>query len=90
MREDAKFTLMGQNGAGKSTMFKLITGEFKPDKGKIHFPPTATTATAKQVMAREHLSETVLEYFSHVFDEGSFAFWLYGHFWFTYGTFLQQ
>ncbi len=68
VREDAKFTLMGQNGAGKSTLFKLITGEFKPDKGKIHLSPTATTATAKQVMAREHLSETVLEYFAHVFD----------------------
>ena len=35
VREDTKLTVMGQNGAGKSTIFKLITGELKPDKGKI-------------------------------------------------------
>lgn len=69
IREDAKLTLMGQNGAGKSTIFKLITGELKPDKGEIHLLPGTTIATAKQVMAREHLTETVREYFSHVFQE---------------------
>ena len=67
--ENGKFTVMGQNGAGKSTIFKLITGELKPDEGKIHLPLNATTATAKQVMAREHLSETVLEFFAHAFAE---------------------
>ena len=36
MREDAKFTVMGQNGAGKSTIFKLIMGELKPLSGGIH------------------------------------------------------
>lgn len=69
VREDAKFTLMGQNGAGKSTIFKLITGELKPDSGNIHLLPGATIATAKQVMAREHLAETVRDYFAHTFRE---------------------
>jgi len=69
VREDAKLTLMGQNGAGKSSMFKLITGELKPDKGTIHISPGSTIATAKQVMARGHLTETVREYFSHAFEE---------------------
>ncbi len=69
VREDAKFTLMGQNGAGKSTIFKLITGELKPERGQIHIPPNATIAIAKQVMAREHLTETVREYFAHAFTE---------------------
>lgn len=69
IREDVKLTLMGQNGAGKSTIFKLITGELKPDRGSIHLSPGATIATAKQVMAREHLTETVREYFSHAFTE---------------------
>lgn len=72
IREDVKLTLMGQNGAGKSTIFKLITGELKPDKGQIHLLPGTTIATAKQVMAREHLTETVREYFSHVFEEVPF------------------
>lgn len=69
VREDAKLTLMGQNGAGKSTIFKLITGELKPDKGRIHLPPGVTIATAKQVMAREHLTETVREYFARAFAQ---------------------
>jgi ATPase subunit of ABC transporter with duplicated ATPase domains len=69
VREDTKLTLMGQNGAGKSTLFKLITGEFKPDKGNIHLKTGATIATAKQVMAREHLTETVREYFENAFEE---------------------
>jgi len=69
LREDAKFTLMGQNGAGKSSLFKLITGELKPDRGEIHIRQGATIATAKQVMAPEHLSETIQEYFTHAFEE---------------------
>src|SRR3989339_359468 len=69
VREEVKLTLMGQNGAGKSTMFKLITGELKPDRGRIHLLPGATIAIAKQVMAREHLTETVRDYFSHAFAD---------------------
>ncbi len=30
VRQDAKITIMGQNGAGKSTILKLLTGEIKP------------------------------------------------------------
>jgi len=30
LRENTKITIMGQNGAGKSTIFKMITGELKP------------------------------------------------------------
>lgn len=69
VRQDAKMTLMGQNGAGKSTIFKLITGALAPDAGKIHLASGATIAIAKQVMAREHLTETVREYFAHAFAD---------------------
>lgn len=69
VREDAKLTLMGQNGAGKSTLFKLITGELKLDKGDLHITQGKTIAIAKQVMAREHMEETVREYFEHAFEE---------------------
>ncbi|OGL93153.1 hypothetical protein A2239_03715 [Candidatus Uhrbacteria bacterium RIFOXYA2_FULL_40_9] len=69
VREDAKLTLMGQNGAGKSTILKLITGELKPDKGLIHFSKEAIIVATKQVMAREDLQCTVRKYFSHAFEE---------------------
>lgn len=72
VREDVKLTLMGQNGAGKSTIFKLITGDLKPDAGQIHLTPGKTVAIAKQVMAREHLTETVRDYFSHAFTDVPF------------------
>ena len=37
VRKGAKITLMGQNGAGKSTVFNLIKGTLKPKSGKISF-----------------------------------------------------
>lgn len=69
VREDSKITLMGQNGAGKSTIFKMLTGNIKPNEGAVHIKNGATIAIAKQVMAREHLQETVREYFAHAFSE---------------------
>jgi len=69
IRRGAKFTLMGQNGAGKSTIFKLITGEMQPSDGRIITPPGLTIATSKQVMAREHMDKTVREYFEGCFNK---------------------
>ncbi len=69
MREDAKFTVMGQNGAGKSTLFKLLTGALKPDRGEIHIKPGAKIAIATQVMPKEHMEKTMREYFATAFTE---------------------
>jgi len=67
LRENAKFTLMGQNGAGKSTIFKLITGELKPTKGNVFISDNATIGTASQVIAKQDLNLTVEEYFAKAF-----------------------
>ncbi len=69
VRENAKLTIMGQNGAGKSTIFKLITGEFKPTEGKIHFKKGATIGIAKQVITPADLEKTVQEFFEGAFNE---------------------
>ncbi len=69
VRENAKLTIMGQNGAGKSTIFKLITKELHPQEGQIHIKRGATIGIAKQAIAHDALGKTVLEYFEGAFTE---------------------
>lgn len=70
VRSGSRITLMGQNGAGKTTIFKLITGELKPTEGEIFITPKdATIAIARQVMQQEDLDHTVKEYFATAFGE---------------------
>ncbi|MFA5945400.1 MAG: ATP-binding cassette domain-containing protein [Patescibacteria group bacterium] len=69
VRENSKMTVMGQNGAGKSTIFKLLTGALKPDRGEIHIKQGASIAIATQVMPREKLEHTVREFFASAFSE---------------------
>ncbi|EKE20316.1 MAG: ABC transporter, ATP-binding protein [uncultured bacterium] len=69
LRRGTKMTLMGQNGAGKSTIFKLIMGELKADDGSIFVDDRLKIAIAKQVIPREQLDLTVKEFFEKCFDE---------------------
>ncbi|MDO8552037.1 MAG: ATP-binding cassette domain-containing protein [bacterium] len=73
VREGSKITLMGQNGAGKSTIFGLIMGTLKPESGDIHLAHGLTIATAKQVMPRDAHDLTIKEFFEKCFDKPSFA-----------------
>lgn len=67
VRRDAKITIMGQNGAGKSTIFKLLTGELKPDRGNIFMNKDMKIGIAEQMVPRNKLELTVLEYFKTAF-----------------------
>lgn len=69
VRRGSKITLMGQNGAGKSTIFQLITGESKPESGSININNNLTIATAKQVVSRDDLNLTIKEFFEKCFSE---------------------
>src|SRR3990167_3666544 len=62
VREGSKITLMGQNGAGKSTIFQLITGDLKPESGAISINKERTMATARQVISRDEVELTVREF----------------------------
>src|SRR5712672_4228986 len=44
----AKVGLVGRNGVGKSTLFKLILGDLMPDGGEISLPKTARIASVDQ------------------------------------------
>jgi ATPase subunit of ABC transporter with duplicated ATPase domains len=60
---------MGQNGAGKTTIFDLITGFSKPESGKINRGNGITIAQAKQVIARDQLDLKMREFFEKCFKE---------------------
>ncbi len=69
VRRGAKLTLMGQNGAGKSTIFSLITGERRADEGDINIEPRTTIAIARQIIPRAELELTVRGFFEQCFTE---------------------
>jgi ATPase subunit of ABC transporter with duplicated ATPase domains len=69
IRRGSKITLMGQNGAGKSTILNLITGSLKSDSGSIYVDPGLTVAYAKQVIPRDWLELSVKEFFESAFKE---------------------
>ncbi len=69
LRRGMKVTLMGQNGAGKSTIFKLITESLKPDSGKIVKGPGLTIAMAHQVITPQERELTVRAFFESRFTE---------------------
>ena len=67
IRRGMKMTIMGQNGAGKTTIFQLITGKLKPESGAVISSPNLTIAIAHQVIPREQLDLTVCEFFQAYF-----------------------
>ncbi len=69
VRRGMKLAIMGQNGAGKSTILSLITGEHMPESGSIHTLARLSIATAKQVIPRDQLDLTVREFFEKCFTD---------------------
>ncbi len=70
VRNGSKIALMGQNGAGKTSLFGLILGEHKPKSGGIFTTPKdATIGIAKQVVTPEQMEMTVREYFASTFTD---------------------
>jgi len=67
IRRGMKITLMGQNGAGKTSLFTLINGEAKPESGRIIRTPGLSIATSRQVIPRGDLELTIREFFEKCF-----------------------
>lgn len=63
IRRGAKLTLMGQNGAGKSTIFGLIERLHVPESGIINTVNGVSIASSKQVIPRDQLDLTLREFF---------------------------
>ena len=69
LRRGMKMALMGQNGAGKSTIFKLITGALTPDDGAIQKPAGLTIAMAHQSVLPDERELTVRAFFEKRFPK---------------------
>jgi len=63
-----KVALMGKNGAGKSTMMKIIAGEQKPTRGHVRAPKDAVIAYLPQHLLTED-NCTVLEEAAKAFKQ---------------------
>src|SRR5690606_38145387 len=71
INENDKIALMGKNGAGKSTMMKIIAGEQKPSKGHVRYPKDAIIAYLPQHLLTEDactVFEEASKAFAHVFE----------------------
>ena len=67
LRRGSKFALMGQNGAGKSTIFSLITKTLQPESGTIMTDKESSIAVSRQVIPIDQLELSVREFFERVF-----------------------
>lgn len=68
VNENDKIALMGKNGAGKSTMMKIIAGEQKANRGKVNIPKDAVIAYLPQHLLTED-NCTVFEETAKAFKE---------------------
>src|SRR3989344_3788747 len=65
IRRGMKFALMGQNGAGKSTIFGLISGLYASESGIINIVKGVSIATSRQVIPKGEMDLTVREFFEN-------------------------
>jgi ATP-binding cassette, subfamily F, member 3 len=71
INENDKIALMGKNGAGKSTMMKIIAGEQQGTRGHVRHPKDAVIAYLPQHLLTDDNCTVVQEAskaFQHVFD----------------------
>ena len=61
VRAGDRIALIGDNGVGKSTLIKCITGEVKPDEGTIRFGAGVDIGYYDQHQAHLHEEKTVLD-----------------------------
>jgi len=73
VRRNSIVTIIGQNGAGKSTIFKLLLGRLKPQRGKINLEVGTRIGIAEQVVPQDKMDLTILEYFKTALPEKEYG-----------------
>lgn len=69
VRTGSKIAIMGQNGAGKSTILKMIEGAIKADAGRVSVTGKPRIATAHQVIQPADRTLTIKEFFAKYLGE---------------------
>ena len=69
VRQGSKITLMGQNGAGKSTIFEIIRGTLQPKGGRVSLDQNTTIGMARQVIPEDQMDLTIREFFEKAFNK---------------------
>ena len=72
VKRGSKITIMGQNGAGKSTILKLMTGVHKPKSGSVNVFPGLTVATAHQVIPHTDRELSITDFFLKYYGEHTY------------------
>lgn len=57
-REGELSGVMGPNGAGKTTCFNVLTGRYKPDRGKVYFDGEDITGLPPRMIAKKGISRS--------------------------------
>jgi ATP-binding cassette, subfamily F, member 3 len=73
INEKDRIALMGKNGAGKSTMLKILAGVRTPNRGKVSAPKDAVIAYLPQHLMTEDnrtVFEEASQAFAHIFEMG--------------------
>jgi ATP-binding cassette, subfamily F, member 3 len=73
VRRNSKVTIIGQNGAGKSTIFKMLLGKLTPQRGKISIEPWTTIGIAEQMVTPDKLDLDLISYFKTALPDMTFG-----------------
>jgi ATP-binding cassette, subfamily F, member 3 len=73
VRRNSILTIIGQNGAGKSTILKLLLGRLQPQKGKIHIEAETNIGIAEQMVPIEMLDMDIVSYFKTALPEKEYG-----------------
>ncbi len=73
VRRNSIVTIVGQNGAGKSTIFKLLLGKLRPQRGKVNLESGTAIGIAEQMVPDDKLDMTILDYFKSALPEKQFG-----------------
>jgi ATP-binding cassette subfamily F protein 3 len=73
VRRNSIITIIGQNGAGKSTIFKLLLGKLKPQSGQINLALGTTIGIAEQMVPADKLELDIVSYFKTALPDKEFG-----------------